>query len=448
MNMPKIQNALQNVRTACQKKMEELYPKGVPNDIKSRVAKELLFLEHSEYIDDFELFRRLSEETKKCSTCITTRGTLAGSILYYLLSNNGFNPLSPHYYCTECGYYEVVDTNLFGIDLPTKKCPHCDHDIQADGFNLSIESVWGSDGQKLITFEYNVNSEFLPFARNVIQSAYPNTKIIPWGIFKIDPLSPITHVDTRTVGVNLTGYAILPINTSIEDYPDLISYLENGDACITGSAWELTQNMLKTIKLYSLDSLDELLKLQRETGIYVNDLGIKELRDITWSQIYNTGILNRNTRVLFHEFRPKTFKDLVALDVNSHNSFSWASSSDSLFDISKFKEMVLSESFKKHPCFTREDFFDQMIKMGIDRGLAFEASEKIRKGHVNSGNNKYKQEFMDLAIPESIKEVAQNYLYVFPRAHEIEYLLLYAKFAYYAKLDSRAFTKIVFKNNK
>lgn len=52
MNMPKIQNALQNVRTACQKKLEELYPKGVPNDIKSRVAKELLFLEHSEYVDD------------------------------------------------------------------------------------------------------------------------------------------------------------------------------------------------------------------------------------------------------------------------------------------------------------------------------------------------------------------------------------------------------------
>ena len=41
------------------------------------------------------------------------------------------------------------------------------------------------------------------------------------------------------------------------------------------------------------------------------------------------------------------------------------------------------------------------------------------------GNAKYQMEFMDLPIPESIKKVAHNYLYVFPRAHEIEYLLLF-----------------------
>ena len=443
--LPEIQNALQNVKNACQKKLDELYPKGIPDDIKSRITKELVFLEHSDYIDDFELFRRLSEEAKKSSTCITTRGTLAGSMLYYLLSNNGFNPFSPHYDCAECGYYEVVNTSLFGIDLPVKRCPHCNTVIFPDGFNLSAESVWGNDGKKMISFEYNVNSEFLPFARNVIHSAYPDTTISPWGMFKIDPLSPLANTDTRTVGVDLTGYAVLPTGNTINDYPELISCLENGDACLTGGSWELTQHMLKPIKLYSLDYLDELLRLQRETGIYVNELGIKVLRDISWSQINNTGILNMNTRMLFYEYKPKTFKDMVSLDACSHNSFSWFSFSDSTFDIFKFKNMISSDPFKKHPCFTREDFFDQMIKMGIDRAFAFEISEKIRKGHANSCNAKYKQEFMELPIPESIKKVAQNYLYVFPRAHEIEYLLIYARFAYYAKIDSRAFSKIVFK---
>ena len=49
------------------------------------------------------------------------------------------------------------------------------------------------------------------------------------------------------------------------------------------------------------------------------------------------------------------------------------------------------------------------------------------------------------ALPDEIKEVAKNYMYIFPRAHCIEYMLLYAKLAYYAKVDSRAFGKIVFK---
>ena len=179
MNLPTIKNAFQNIKNACQSRLEEIYPIGIPEDINSRYAKELSFLEPSDYIDDFEIFRRLSEETKKSSTIISVRGTLAGSILYYLLGNNSFNPLPPHYYCTKCGHYEIVDTHLFGIDLPQKKCPHCNNNIFADGYNLPIESVWGNTGKKIISFDYNVNYEFLPFARRVLQSVYPDNEIVP-----------------------------------------------------------------------------------------------------------------------------------------------------------------------------------------------------------------------------------------------------------------------------
>lgn len=108
------------------------------------------------------------------------------------------------------------------------------------------------------------------------------------------------------------------------------------------------------------------------------------------------------------------------------------------------KKMISSDVFKKYPCFTREDFFDHMIRLGIERNVAFDAAERIRKGHANSCG-KYQQQFFALPIPDEIKEIAKNYLYVFPRAHCIEYILIYAKLAYYAKTDSRAFSKIVFK---
>ena len=58
-----------------------------------------------------------------------------------------------------------------------------------------------------------------------------------------------------------------------------------------------------------------------------------------------------------------------------------------------------------------------------------------------------KDRFDAMEIPEEIKEVAGNYLYLFPRAHGIEYILLYAELAYYAKIDSRAFSKIIFKKS-
>lgn len=328
--------------------------------------------------------------------------------------------------------------------MPQKKCPLCNAEILADGYNLPIESVWGNDGKKLLSFDYNVNSEFLPFARRVLQTAYPDNEIVPWGMFQMDLGSSVPHHNDRIIGIKLAGYAVLPLDRTIQDYPDLISYLENGDACITGGNWELEEHMLKAIRLSALEYLDELVQLQRATGIYANDLGTKELREITWSNIYNTSIPNSNLRILFHEFKPKTFKDMTALDSSSHSSFSWQKNDYNYINSGEYKKMISTDAFKKYPCFTREDFFDHMVNMGVERSLAFEASEKIRKGHANSCG-KYKEQFFELPIPDEIKEIAPNYRYVFPRAHCVEYILIYAKLAYYAKTDSRAFSKIVFK---
>ena len=72
-----------------------------------------------------------------------------------------------------------------------------------------------------------------------------------------------------------------------------------------------------------MDYLDELIQLQRATGIYTHDLNNKELREITWSNIYNTAAPNNNLRILFHEFKPKTYKDMTAFVSSCHNSHSW-----------------------------------------------------------------------------------------------------------------------------
>ena len=443
MKIPHIENALENIISTCTENMKKLYPAGIPTPIQERYAQELELLKKSDTIDDFEIFRLLSKEAKKSSTIIQMRGTVIGSFIYFLLGENCFNPLSVHYYCSDCGYFEEVQTHLFGIDLPDKKCPNCGKDILADGFNLPAESVWGNDGKKTITFDYNVSEEFLPFARRVLTSLYPRNTIVPWGMFELDPGSFIPHPDTRVIGIGLAGYAILPSGNTIDDYPDLISYLENGDSCITGGAWELEKNFLKPIRLFSMEHIDDLIQLQRATGIYANELTLKELRDVTWSNIYNTTMPNSSTKMLFHEVKPKTFKHMAALEASSHNSFSWQETGTMGIDLGEFMKMISSDVFKKFPCYTREDFFDCLLETGVERTVAFDVSERIRKGHANSC--KFKEEFFALPISEEIKEVAKNYRYLFPRAHCIEYLLIFARLAYYAKVDSRAFSKIVFK---
>lgn len=447
MNVPTIENALENIINACQKKLSCLYPAGVPTEIMTRYEQELSLLKESAYIDDFEIFRRLSEEANKSSYIINARGTIMGSILYYLLGTNCLNPLPVYYYCPKCGYYEPVKTHLFGIDLPEKACPNCAAPIYADGFNLAVESVWGLDGKKIISFDYNVCSEFLPFAKRILAEIYPKNVIAPWGLFQIDPTTQSPYPDQRAIGVGLAGYVVIPTGNTLEDYSDLISYLEDGDPCLTGGSWELEQSELKTIRLFALDYIDNLIKLQRATGIYANELSATALRDITWSNIHNSTILNQQTSMLYHEFKPKTFRDMVALEASSHNTTIWHKQGEMYIDFYDFKEMTSSEAFKQYPCFTREDFFDYLIESGVDRETAFLASEMIRKGQASekAKSSRWCEKFNTLPIPEDIKEVAKNYLYLFPRAHCIEYVLIFARLAYYAKTDSRAFGKIVFK---
>lgn len=65
MKLPVIQNAFENVKKFSQEKLVEKYPNGVPETIQKRYLQELTFLENSDHIDDFEIFRCLSEAGKK-----------------------------------------------------------------------------------------------------------------------------------------------------------------------------------------------------------------------------------------------------------------------------------------------------------------------------------------------------------------------------------------------
>jgi len=442
MHQSSIDHAFEHVKLTCDKRLADLYPQKIPADIRTRYEQELSFLEKSDYIDDFEILRCLTAEIEKSATLITVRGTLSGSLLYYLLNKQSFNPLPVHYYCSACGHYEAVQTRLFGIDLPPKSCPVCGKELFAEGFNLSAESVWGTDGKKLITFDYNVNSEFLPFAHRMLKHLYPANQVIPLGVFEMENATTSPYMYTKAVGICPSGYAILPTGCTIEDYPDLSSCLENGDPCITGNPWELEQSQIRSVKLYPLPDLEKLIQLQRLTGVYAAELSTEKLREITWSNLFYSTLCNYTTSQLLHELRPRTFKDIIACEACSHSTMTCQNETD--FNIYKYLQETSSSAFQTYPCYTREDFYDYMIEAGIEKETAFRAAELIRKGSGPS-TGRYHDDLFALPIPELLLEVASKYRYLFPRAHCVDFILLYAKIAYYAKIDSRAFSKVVFK---
>ena len=166
-------------------------------------------------------------------------------------------------------------THLFGIDLPPKKCPFCGREILADGFNVSAECAWPITYSRVSNIECMVNSEFFPFAKKVLQNLYPDSEIVPWG------RSYANAGDSTLLNIRQGGYVILPPGNTIQDFQDMISYLESGDICFYDSLLEIYQLPVKPVLLSISDHLDNLIQLQRATGVYVNEINNRELRTIT-----------------------------------------------------------------------------------------------------------------------------------------------------------------------
>lgn len=431
-----IKNAYENIVHACERKLKELYPLGTPEIVENRYQAELKMLKNSGQLDDFEIFRLLSEEGKKTSQYISLRGRTSGSYLIYLLGHNQINPLRAHYYCKNCGHMEVIDTHLFGIDLPQTVCPNCKEEMIGDGYHLAVESVWGVDGKKGIEFDYNISSDFFPFAKRVLQRTYPNNQVVSYGIMVSGERSK--KFNPESLEMKQSGYVILPQNRTMEDYPELVAYLEDGELCITGLSNVMEQYNLKRIMLYPHRCVEYLMQLQRKSGIYADEIGIDKLRELKYYDLLNTKVMDYEEKEMFKYEIPKSFFDMVNYSAMPHNSTSAVGyPCDNWYHETK-KKILDSPDFQRFPCYTREDFFDYFIEYGLERKDAFYFSELIRKGKSTRT-----PELDQLSVPEQLKNVAKMYRYLFPRAHCIEHVLMYARLAYYMKWDSRVYSSVV-----
>lgn len=139
------EQAFANIKKSCEKQLNKIYCAGVPDFVLERLQQELITLENSETIFQFEVYRIISQTARDNSMPIITHN---GTFIAYLIGYMGVNPLQAHYYCPCCGKSECHNNyNQFGIDLPTKSCS-CGTKMISMGIGIPYECVWGMKKQK------------------------------------------------------------------------------------------------------------------------------------------------------------------------------------------------------------------------------------------------------------------------------------------------------------
>ncbi len=214
------------------------------------------------------------------------------------------------------------------------------------------------------------------------------------------------------------------------------------------------------IKIYGVDALTFLNKLQKATNTNPQDIDLEDtdtLNLISKGDTKGIFVFGKN-RILdiLKKLNAKDFYDLISISTLSHNS------GISISDIDQIVKK-LDISINDLPL-NRADVMNYLIRKKIDKEKSYEITEFIRKGYAykasyifyNSDLKKeyekkwktYKKVLTEHNIPRYLIKIFENIKYLFPKAHCIAEIDFAFRIAWYKVHYPEAFYKVYFEMNK
>ena len=93
----------------CEERMDNLFPKGIPEDIRARYEREFERFRLTQAPEDLYVYHTaLIHCPKGRPVPFIVPGTAHNSLLTFLVWDGLVNPLKPYYYCKQCGHYERI----------------------------------------------------------------------------------------------------------------------------------------------------------------------------------------------------------------------------------------------------------------------------------------------------------------------------------------------------
>lgn len=470
---PVIPNSDETLRSICYNKAHEMYGENLPQIVVDRLERELNSIISNGFAVMYIIAQKLVWKSNEDGYLVGSRGSVGSSFVATMSGITEVNPLSPHYYCTKCHFYDFDSeemkqyTGLAGCDMPDRLCPVCGEPLQKEGFDIPFETFLGFKGDKEPDIDLNFSGEYQ-------SRAHTYTEVI-FGKGQTYRAGTIGTLADKTAYGFVKGYyedkgerkrrceierivsGCVGVRRTTGQHPGGIIVLPHGEEIysftpVQHPADDMTTRTITThFDYHSIDH--NLLKL--DILGHDDPTMIRMLEDLTGENAQKIPLDSKEVMSLFQgtealgitpadiggcplgalgipEFgtdfamqmlidtKPRYFSDLVRIAGLAHGTDVWLGNAQTLI-----KEGTAT--IQTAIC-TRDDIMVYLIGMGLEEGLAFTIMESVRKG--KGLKQDWEAEMTAHGVPDWYIWSCKKIKYMFPKAHAAAYVMMAWRIAY------------------
>ena len=471
---PVIDNSDQLLRDLCYNKAHEIYGEDLPTIVLERLERELNSIISNGFAVMYIIAQKLVWKSNADGYLVGSRGSVGSSFVATMSGITEVNPLSPHYYCSECHYNDFDSpevrkfSGMAGCDMPDKKCPVCGADLKKEGFDIPFETFLGFKGNKEPDIDLNFSGEYQSKALKYTEVIFGAGQTFRAGT--IGTLADKTafgyvknyyeergvHKRTceinrivngcvgvrRTTGQHPGGIIVLPYGEEIYSFTPVQHPANDTTTDIITTHFDyhsIDHNLLK-LDILGHDDPTMIRMLEDLTGLDAKKIPLDDREVMSLFQNTNAlkitpdqiggcplgslGIPEFGTEFAIQmlvDTKPQYFSDLVRIAGLAHGTDVWLGNAQTLIQEGK---ATISTAI----C-TRDDIMIYLIDKGLDSELSFTIMESVRKG--KGLKPEWEEEMTSHDVPDWYIWSCKKIKYMFPKAHAAAYVMMAWRIAWF-----------------
>ena len=471
---PVIEDSDKTLTKICYDRAHEMYGEDLPKIVVDRLERELHSIITNGFAVMYIIAQKLVWKSNEDGYLVGSRGSVGSSFVATMSGITEVNPLSPHYHCPNCRYYDFDSeevrkfSGMAGCDMPDKSCPVCGTPLEKDGFDIPFETFLGFKGDKEPDIDLNFSGEYQSKAHDYTEVIFGKGQTFRAGtIGTLADKTAFGYVKKyyeergtrkrnceinrivqgcvgvrRTTGQHPGGIIVLPLGEEIYSFTPVQHPANDMTTSTVTTHFDyhsIDHNLLKLdilghddptmirmlqdligidpVKDIPLDSR-EVMSLFQDTsalGIVPDDIGGCPLGALGVPE-FGTDFAMQ----MLLDTKPKYFSDLVRIAGLAHGTDVWLGNAQTLIQEGK-------ATIQTAIC-TRDDIMVYLIAQGLEEGLSFTIMESVRKG--KGLKPEWEEEMTSHGVPDWYIWSCKKIKYMFPKAHAAAYVMMAWRIAY------------------